>query len=196
MVGLQKILIRLVADLGELGQRWALVGGLAVSSRAEPRTTRDIDVVVAVEADGDAERLVRDLRARGYEIESVLEQEATGRLATARLLAPGEGEGGIIVDLLFSSSGVEPEIVGSADRLEILPGVVAPVATVGHLLALKALAGRAKDLADIESLLEQATEADIDEARRLLSLIHERGYAREKDLAGLLAVIPGQTRQG
>ena len=34
---------------------WALVGGLAVSARTEPRFTRDIDIVVAVEDDTRAE---------------------------------------------------------------------------------------------------------------------------------------------
>lgn len=35
--------------------RWAVVGGLAVSVRAEPRTTRDVDVAVALAADDEAE---------------------------------------------------------------------------------------------------------------------------------------------
>lgn len=35
--------IRMVAEvLRELDRRWALVGGLAVSARAEPRFTRDL----------------------------------------------------------------------------------------------------------------------------------------------------------
>ncbi len=185
MVGLQKVLIQLAADLRELRQRWALVGGLAVSVQAEPRTTRDLDVVLAVKNDTEAEILVRDLRARGYELEAVLEQEATGRLATARLLAPGEEVGGIIVDLLFCSSGVEAEIVASCDPIEMLPGLTVPVATIGHLLALKVLAARAKDLADIETLLEEATAFDIDTARTLLALMTERGYSRNRDLAAI-----------
>jgi hypothetical protein len=48
-------LIRLDTDLRELGARWALVGGLAVSARAEPRTTRDIDVAIVVGSDSEAE---------------------------------------------------------------------------------------------------------------------------------------------
>jgi hypothetical protein len=62
----------------------------------------------------------------------VVVQEATGRLATARLrgLDPST-----IVDLLFASSGVEPEIVGAAEELAIFPGFSLPVAITGHLLA-------------------------------------------------------------
>jgi hypothetical protein len=144
---------RAVRDLNELGQRWALVGGLAVSARAEPRTTRDIDLVVAVSEDSRAEKLVRDLRARGYTLAEHLEQEATGRLATVRLVAPGEEEGGVLVDLLFASSGVEPEIVAQAEILELVPGI---------------------------ALLREASPEDLEQARTTLQLIRERGFHRDK----------------
>ena len=75
------------------GCGWALVGGLAVSIRAEPRFTRDVDVAVSVADDATAEGLVRDLRAQGYRLDATLEQAALGRLATVRLVAAG-GERG------------------------------------------------------------------------------------------------------
>lgn len=62
---LERALRRAGHDLNDLGRRWALVGGLAVSARTEPRFTRDIDLVVSVANDADAERLVHDLQARG-----------------------------------------------------------------------------------------------------------------------------------
>jgi hypothetical protein len=37
-----------VSDLNAIGVRWALVGGLAVSARAVPRFTKDLDFAVAV----------------------------------------------------------------------------------------------------------------------------------------------------
>jgi hypothetical protein len=67
------------------GRAWALVGGLAVSARAEPRTTRDVDVAVAVLDDADAERLVADLRGAGFEVLATVEQRERDRLATVRL---------------------------------------------------------------------------------------------------------------
>ena len=182
MVGLQEVLKRLAADLKDLQQPWALVGGLAVSIRSEPRTTRDVDVAVTVADDAEAEALVSSLRARGYGIETLLEQEAIDRLATARLLAPGEAPGGIIVDLLFASSGIEADLVAFSERLEVLPGVEVPVATTAYLLALKVLAGRTKDLVDIESLLEVAAPEDLEQTRHVLEAIEERGCARNKDL--------------
>ncbi|MGH8902185.1 MAG: nucleotidyl transferase AbiEii/AbiGii toxin family protein [Egibacteraceae bacterium] len=57
---------RTVTELDHLGVTCALVGGLAVSVRTQPRFTRDIDLTVAVRDDRDAERLVRSLVSAGF----------------------------------------------------------------------------------------------------------------------------------
>jgi len=175
-------LLQATRDLRDLDQRWALVGGLAVSARAEPRTTRDVDLVVAVSGDSQAEKLVRNLRARGYTLVEHLEQDATGRLATVRFIAPGEDEEGVLVDLLFASSGVEPEIVAQAEEMEIAAGIALPIATTGHLIALKLLARddrlRPQDFDDLMALLKEASTEDVAQAREALRLVIERGYNR------------------
>lgn len=79
------VLRQVLADLGRLGVAHALVGGHAVSVRVEPRFTRDLDFAVAVADDRAAENLVRELTGRGYRLTAIVEQEATGRLATVRL---------------------------------------------------------------------------------------------------------------
>jgi len=180
---LEAALIRLDTDLQALGLRWALVGGWAVSLRGEPRTTRDLDVTVAVSSDRQAERIARDLLHRGYDFlpESVIEQTAVHRLATVRFLSPATPEG-CVVDLLFASSGIEPEVVAAASRLEVLPGLEVPVVQLGHLIALKVLAGRAQDIADLQSLRKYAEDRDLLLARESLDLISRRGYDRGKDL--------------
>jgi len=185
---LLEALLRVASDLEDLSQRWALVGGLAISVWVEPRTTRDIDLAVAVANDRQAERLVRDLRARGYDLlPEHFEQDAAGRLATVRFSVPGEGEALIVLDLLLSSSGLEPEVVEAALLVEIAPGLSVPVATPFHLLALKVLAGRPQDLLDIQNLLPAASPTDIQNAREALLLISLRGYHRKKDLQKELA---------
>jgi hypothetical protein len=187
---LEKTLLHLDADLRALGCRWALVGGWAVSVRAEPRPTRDIDVAIVVSSDSEAERVALALRLRGYRDNpdgALLEQTDVGRLATIRLLAPGEPAGGTGVDLLFASSGVEPEIVAAAQPIEILPGVVLPVVRAGHLLALKVLAGRPRDLEDVRSLIRHMPIGDLQEARETLDLISRRGFDRGKNLQVELA---------
>ncbi len=146
--------------------------------------------------DRDAERLVLALQRRAYRVVSAVEQEATGRLATVRLAPPGEAGHGVIIDLLFASSGIEPEIVAAAEPLEILPGLAVPVARLSHLIALEVLARddrtRPQDRVDIAMLLRAADAEAIDEARRALRLIRERGFDRGRDLLADLDHVIGE----
>ena len=103
---------------------FALVGGLAVSTRVEPRFTRDADLAVAVGGDAEAEALIHDLRSR-YRVEAVIEQEAVGRLATVRLSTSADPRAPV-VDLLFASSGIEQEVVSEAEPMELLRGLTMP----------------------------------------------------------------------
>jgi predicted nucleotidyltransferase len=184
---LEAVLRAAALDLAGLGTRWALVGGLAVSARTEPRFTRDVDLVIAVAGDRDAEQAIHALQQWGYRVQALVEQEAAGRLATARLVPRGGNETAIVLDVLFASSGIEPEIADEADVLEILPGLRVPVAGVGHLLALKLLSRddrtRPQDRVDLAQLLRVASPSDLDVARRAVGLIHARGFQRDRDLA-------------
>ena len=128
---------RIVADLSAAQVHFALVGGLAAGSRTEPRFTRDVDLAVAVDNDESAETLVRRLLADRYRATSVVEQEATGRLSTVRLVPPVDA--GAVIDLLFASCGIEPEIVAAAERTALAPGLAVSVARTGHLIAMKLL---------------------------------------------------------
>jgi hypothetical protein len=183
MTSLDPILRRLVEDFEVVGLRWALVGGLAVSARAEPRTTRDVDVAVAVDDDAGAEAAVLALRQRGYrDAGQMIEQRATGRLATMRIVSPATANGGAVVDLIFASTGIEREIVAAASPVEVFPGTTIPVASLAHLLAMKVLAGRLQDVADFASLFRHASAHDLVEAREALELIEKRRSHRQKDL--------------
>ena len=189
MSRLEQALRGIAAELAHPERSWALVGGLAVSARTEPRFTRDIDLALAVRDDAMAEALVHGLAGSGYRVLASIEHEAARRLATVRLETPGEGPGGVVVDLLFASSGVEAEIVRGADVIEVLPGLRIRVARSGHLLALKLLSTspkRPQDLVDIVALLREASPGDIEEARETAALITQRGFARGRDLLASL----------
>jgi predicted nucleotidyltransferase len=186
LTSLERALRGIASALGDADQRWALVGGLAVSTRAEPRTTRDIDVVVDVPDDGAAEALVHRLQRGGYRLRTLLEHGPSGRIATVRLSTAAGPDQHILIDLLFASSGVETEIAAQAETLEILEGLNVPVATVGHLVALKVLARddryRPQDADDIRALLREADQREIERARAALDLITARGFSRGKAL--------------
>lgn len=84
MTSLEQALRQITTHLTDDHVPFVLVGGLAVFARTEPRFTRDADLAVAV-ASHWREALIRDLRVRGYGVEAIVEQDAVGRLATARL---------------------------------------------------------------------------------------------------------------
>lgn len=186
MIGLAALLRATAAGLHASGMRWAVVGGLAVSARTAPRFTQDIDLAVAVRSDAEAEKLVVDLARDAFHVAAVVEQPATGRLAPARLSRSDGDPDDAVVDLLFASSGIEPEVVAAAELVELFPGLDAPIARIGHLLALKVLARddetRPQDLIDLRALLAEANSSDLATAHDSLTLITERGYHRGKNL--------------
>ena len=81
----ERALKRILSELGGAAVPCALIGGLAVSARAERRTTRGVDVPISADGDDAAEQLVFHLQSRGYVVGLLLEQESTGRIATVRL---------------------------------------------------------------------------------------------------------------
>ena len=186
MTSLETALRRINADLTQAGVPFAVVGGLAVSVRTEPRFTRDADLAVALSTDAEAEALIHTLRACDYGIDAVIEQEAVGRLATVRLTLSSEPRSPV-VDLLFASSGIESEVVADSEMLELLPHLQMGVARVGHLIAMKVLSRddmtRPQDIGDLRALLRTASPVELARARQGLALIAHRGFHRGRDLA-------------
>lgn len=181
--------LRRIVELGRaLDVEWALVGGMAVSVRTEPRFTRDVDLAVSVPDDSSAEELIGSLTREGYNVEAIVEQDAADRIATARLRR-ADSDLEPYVDLLFASSGIEDLIVEQAEELEVLPGVLLRVATSAHLLATKVLAadpGRPQDSADAAALAAALDDDGVAETRRALEAIESRGFNRGRDLLSLL----------
>lgn len=174
----------IAARLSARGVRFALVGGLAVSVRAEVRFTQDVDLAVAVASDAEMESLVRDLGRDGFDLVAVVEQDDRKRLAIARLAGPS----GVVIDLLAASSGIEAEIVAGATTTPVFADV--PIARAEHLLAMKVLSMRDERLQDrIDALGLLSTGLDLGEVRRCLDLIDERGYARGQDLRAKLDAL-------
>ena len=190
----------MVSRLRASNAQFAVIGGLAVSARTVPRFTKDADLAVLVSTDAEAERLVLAVARDGYQIVTLIEQTATQRLATARLSLSGGGPDDAVVDLLFASCGIEPEVVRAAEPIQLFPGMITPVAQIGHLIALKVLSRdddtRPQDIIDLRALIVEATPEDLETARAALALIAERGYDRGKDLQADYAALLARFRPG
>jgi len=173
--------------LKELNIQWALVGGLAVSTHADPRFTNDIDLSVSVSSDIEVENIIFQLQQRQWRAEQILEEQGKNYISTVRFTHSQHPD--IFIDLLFASSGIETEIVMDSIKLEALPNTTVHVAQLGHLLALKVLSeqeGREQDTLDIRALLREANVEDLQKARDACKLITERGFHRKRDLLSLL----------
>ena len=179
---------QVLSALRQENVKGCIVGGLAVSARCDPRFTRDVDIAVVVDTDEHAEALMHALASHGLQMAGLVEQEAVGRLAMVRLST----EDGLSVDLLIASSGIETEVVTNAEILEVLQGVLLPVARTGHLIALKLLSvapGRETDAADLRNLAAVATQDEWNLASEAVAQIQDRGYARGRQLDAELLIL-------
>lgn len=179
---------QVLSALRQENVKGCIVGGLAVSARCDPRFTRDVDIAVVVDTDEHAEALMHALASHGLQMAGLVEQEAVGRLAMVRLST----EDGLSVDLLIASSGIETEVVTNAEILEVVQGVLLPVARTGHLIALKLLSvapGRETDAADLRNLAAVATQDEWNLASEAVAQIQDRGYARGRQLDAELFIL-------
>ena len=183
---------QVLSALRQENVKGCIVGGLAVSARCDPRFTRDVDIAVVVDTDEHAEALMHALASHGLQMDGLVEQEAVGRLAMVRLST----EDGLSVDLLIASSGIETEVVTNAEILEVVQGVLLPVARTGHLIALKLLSvapGRETDAADLRNLAAVATQDEWNLASEAVAQIQDRGYARGRQLDDELLILRNPT---
>jgi len=179
-------LVRIADDLNASGVRWCLVGGLGASVYAEPRTTKDIDLVVAISDEAEFAHLRNFLICRGYTNPQLLMHSMPTRRMGWRLILSGSSKNVIPVDFLSQACGIEEEIVSQAHQLEILKGVKFPVASLAHLIAMKLLSqndtDRIQDRADLMALISVSSAEDIEAAREAVTLIVERGFNAGRDL--------------
>lgn len=178
---LEAALADISQQLRDLGRSFALVGGLAVSFRAEVRFTRDVDLAVVVKDDADFESLVFALRSSGYVVVATVEHTHKKRLATARL----QSSVGFVVDLMAASCGIEREVVERATVVDLPSIGQLPVARAEELLAMKILsmsARRLQDQIDARNLILFAENLDIDAVKDNLDRIIARGFDRSEDL--------------
>ncbi|HMO17079.1 MAG TPA: hypothetical protein PKA63_00465 [Oligoflexia bacterium] len=177
-----KILIR---DLVDLQVRFAFVGALAIGARGRTRQTIDIDIAVSLSSNDQTQELIDRLIIKGYGVNNLYKDG--NRVVLARLFSSNEESSLVEIDILFNLCGIESEVVDSAEILEVWPMLHAPIASMPALLAMKArcqeLPERIQDKADLVNLLIPfSTEKEIQEARRLIKLIEERGFNEGRDL--------------
>ncbi|MFQ6102372.1 MAG: nucleotidyltransferase [Anaerolineae bacterium] len=142
-----------VAFLEAHGYRYAVIGGIAVTTWGIIRATRDIDLKVLVpDIDYTAVRTA---------IRAAFPEPGRPRAPDNPLIVSANIEG-VTVDFLLALPGYEEQIITRAVRCD-LGDLQVWVCTPEDLVIQKAIAGRAKDWQDIEGILiEQYGHLDLD----------------------------------
>ena len=153
---------RALADARDLlqagGFPFAVIGGLCVLVRGEARFTQDIDVVIAAEPQ-DALILLSHLDESGFQ--PVLEEDAAEFLMRAYMLPLRHGQTGLTVDIAIGAMGFERQLIQRAEEIR-LGSLLLPVATAEDLILMKLIAGRPRDVEDVEGIVLAQLELDWD----------------------------------
>jgi predicted nucleotidyltransferase len=138
----------LLAEFVHGGVRFAVIGGYAVGLHAKPRATKDLDLLVAGDADNLG--LVADALTRFGASKAVVE--------AARTLGPKDivylGVEPVRVDIMRYADGIDAEEVLSRATGADVGDLRVPVIGLDDLIANKRASGRPQDLADL-ALLER-----------------------------------------
>lgn len=137
------------------GVRFVLIGGLCARAWGSPTVTRDTDVAYEHSPQNVA-RLVRalhDLAARLRGLSEGVDPGVDERtFAHSFNLAFDTSSGYLDCLALPAGIGDFAELSSVAVEMEVLPGLVVPVATLDDLIRMKRAAGRVKDRIELEVL--------------------------------------------
>lgn len=148
------------AALDAAAVRYVVVGGVAVVLQGHPRMTVDLDLVVELETQ-PARKSVQALLTLGFVPRLPVDPLSFADEQTRRGWVEGRN---LQVFSFYDPASPLREVDLFADyplpfeelhrdaRTVLLGGVAVPVASVAHLIAMKTVAGRPQDRADIAAL--------------------------------------------
>lgn len=138
--------------LDQMGIRWALIGGVAANLyRRKTRMTADVDLLLAADASERLTELEASLVARGW---SVLRGDPGGDLLRLRHGTFGS------VDLQIAGTEYQRRAIERARPASLGHSLEVPALSPEDVIVHKLIAERAKDIDDIEALLEARISFD------------------------------------
>jgi hypothetical protein len=146
-----KALFRTAAELNcllsERSWRYCFIGGISLQRWGQPRLTNDIDLTILT-GFGQEERYVDEmLKLYNGRIPDSREFALTNRVL---LLATNDG---IPIDVALGGIDFEKKLVSRASLYEFIPGLSLPTCSAEDLIVLKSFADRARDWADVETII-------------------------------------------
>jgi len=148
---LQNDLVALATILNEAGARYIVIGGFAVITSGFPRSTMDLDLIIATDLENEA-KVYKALES--LPDKAVLELEP-GEVSKYTVVRVGDE---ICVDLMASASGIDYEEASQDQIIREIDGVPIPFASPRLLYRMKKNTHREKDRADLLFLRENYAE--------------------------------------
>jgi hypothetical protein len=148
------LLLAARAAVEEAGLAFAVIGGCARNAYAEPRATKDVDLVVEVDADRYS-LLEEALARRGFHCATAV-GDRDEPVPDLCLYRDGEGRR---VDVLFAHTSLERSALARSEPREPYAGVEIAVVSPEDLMVYKLIADRPQDRADIAAVVGALTLA-------------------------------------
>ena len=132
---------------------FAVIGGIAVAARGEPRFTADVDIVAGIDVNRCLELLgtieQTSFRPLFADVAEVVEK--------AFLLPLQHRQTKVRVDLAVGMTGFERQAIARATDVQFA-GCSLPVVSAEDLILMKSLAGRPRDTDDMTRIVQRQSE--------------------------------------
>lgn len=151
----QKLLKKIAGSLNKHGIPYMVIGGQAVLVYGEPRLTKDIDIALGIGISG-LEKIRRIAHALGLK---PLVKEVETFVKETMVFPVIDEKSGIRVDFIFSFSPYERQAIQRSKGIKIGRSEV-KIAALEDVVIHKIIAGRPRDLEDVESILLKNPDYD------------------------------------
>ena len=152
----ERLLKKIALQLKGASIPYMVIGGQAVLVYGEPRLTRDIDIIMGIGVDG-LDSVKKIIKAIG--LKSLVEKEKA--FVERNMVLPTlDKKSGIRVDFIFSFSPYERQAIGRARDIKLGRSLVR-FASLEDVVIHKMIAGRARDLDDVKSILLKNPKYDL-----------------------------------
>jgi predicted nucleotidyltransferase len=149
----KKLLKKIANELNTHNIPYMVIGGQAVLLYGEPRLTKDIDIALGIGIDGlkDINSIIQKLNLKALVNEGFVQK-------TMVLLAIDE-KTGIRVDFIFSFSLYEKQAIKRAPDIKF-GNTIVKFASLEDVVIHKIIAGRARDIEDVKSIILKNSDYD------------------------------------
>jgi len=138
------------------GVEYLVVGGYAVGFHAEPRATKDLDILIRAEPD-NGRKVFRALAEYGAPLTGITPRDLCADPTSVFQI----GRPPIRIDILQQIDGVTFQEAWPDRSETLIDGIPVHVISAEHLIRNKLASGRLQDLADAEAI-RKAAEGRID----------------------------------